>query len=109
MEKHETQRREANIRKLVSTARAIISNEIGMPVGCIRASKILYWLKGYDGPDYPIFELYLREVHELPIGHERLEWEPNKLKTKDAILEKYNAQYREKILDACQDIIKKYA
>ncbi len=109
MNEHEQKKKDTYLRKLVANARAVISHQIGMPLGCERASKILNWLRRYSGPSYPIFDEYMKEVGFLPTGTERLYWNAEKLREQDEQLEKVNAQFRESIIDACQDIVRRYA
>ena len=68
------QKRDSYFRKLVANARAIISYQIGLPLGCVKMSSILTWLE-YEGEklDVPVFREYLDNVRDLPTGSERLE------------------------------------
>ena len=99
---------ESYIRKLVANARAIISYQVGLPLGCIKMSGILTWLSRYEKLDYPIFRDYLRETLGLPLGTERLRWNRESLREYDERLVAINLAYREQIIDTCFEIIEKY-
>ena len=103
------QKRISDLRKLVANARAIISYQVGLPFGCVRMSRLIAWL-GYEGEklDFPIFEEYLNNVRDIPTGSERLECSRAALRRYDARLVPINLEYRERIIDACFDIIEQY-
>jgi Protein of unknown function (DUF2489) len=96
---------ESLIRKLVANSRAIISYQVGIPVGCVRMDKILYWLLPFEKLNYPIFREYIDAVRGLPLGHERLRWNRESLRKYDERLVAINLEYREKIIDTCFKII----
>ncbi len=104
-----TQKRDSDLRKLVANARAIISYQVGLPVGCVKMDHILLWLKN-EGEilDFPIFKQYLDQVRELPTGSERLECSRAALSRYDERLVPVNLEYRERIIDACFDIIERH-
>jgi hypothetical protein len=102
------EKHESLIQKLVANARAIITYQVGLPVGCLKMSKILTWLAPYEQLDYPVFRDYLQAAQELPLGTERLRWNRESLRRYDERLLKINLTYREQILDTCFDIIEKY-
>ena len=77
-------------KKLVSTARAIITYQVGLSVGCIRVDRTLSWLRQDIPLSYPVFDEYLRSVQELPISTERLEWNRDALRASDKKLEAAN-------------------
>ena len=104
------QKRDSYFRKLVANARAIISYQVGLPVGCAKMEKIFYWLKydGYEAAKYPIFKTYCDATRELVIGSERLNCSREALLRNDQRLVAINLKYREQILDACFEIIERY-
>ncbi|MGV7222691.1 MAG: DUF2489 domain-containing protein [Nitrospinales bacterium] len=108
MNEEEQQKKNNYITQLVTNARAVISNQIEIPRGCLKANKIIHWLRPLDGPSYPIFEEYMEATSDLPIGDERLHWNAERLKAQDIKLEKLNNKFRKKIMEACQDIIQQY-
>lgn len=103
------QKRDSLFRKLVANARAIISYQVGLPVGCVKMDRLIYWLEN-EGEDLasPVFRQYLDTVRELPTGSERLECSRAALRRYDERLIPINLEYRERIIDACFDIVERY-
>ena len=103
------QKRDSYFRKLVANARAIISYQVGLPLGCVKMNRLLTWL-GYEGEklDYPVFREYLDNVRDLPTGSERLECSRAALRRYDERLVPINLEYRERIIDSSFDIIERY-
>ena len=102
-------KREAAAKKVVSAARAIVAYQIGLPVGCQRMSRALFWLKPHEINLPTIFDDYLAETVGLPIGSERLEWDRNTLDHKDIALENINQRFRDRIFDTCWTLIDRFA
>lgn len=103
------QKRDSYYRKLVANARAIISYQVGLPLGCVKMYRLLTWL-GDEGEklDFPIFGEYLDKVREIPTGPERIGCSRAALRRYDERLVPINLEYRERIIDACFDIIEQY-
>ncbi len=102
-------RRDAAAKKVVSTARAIVTYQIGLPVGCQRMNRALTWLKLHEINLPSIFDEYLAETVGLPIGSERLEWDRKTLHQKDIALENINQRFRDRIFDTCWTLIDRFA
>lgn len=100
---------EGHLKKLVSSARALVTYQVGIPHGCKRLNGILSWLK-QDGVelDYPVFREYLKEVEALPAGSERLIWDREKLMELDQRLEAINRKYRDRIFAGAFEIIDQF-
>ena len=103
------ERHRSLIKKLVANARAIISYQIGLPVGCAKMSKIIYWLGPYEPLDFPVFKQYAAATLEIPTGSERLNCTRDALRRYDQKLVAINLEYREEVLDTCFDIIDRFA
>ena len=58
----------------MSAAKALLSLQVGISVGCVRIGKILHWLTLQDDEQYRIFNQFNRATAGLPIGNERLLW-----------------------------------
>ena len=98
----------ARKKQLVSAAKALLSLQVGIGVGCIRINKLLYWL-GLEGSEHgKIFKQFLDVTRDIPIGNERLHWLPQALLEQDAKLTKLEAKFRPAILSACVGIIASY-
>jgi hypothetical protein len=103
------QKRNSYLRRIVSNARAIISYQVGLPVGCLKMDRLLCWFE-IEGEklNFPVFGEYHENVREIPIASERLECSRAALRRYDERLVPINLEYRERILDACFDIIERY-
>ena len=96
------------LKKLTSAARAIVTYQVGLPVGCTQVRKVLFWLRPNMELSYPIFDEYLKSLDGLPISSERLKWSRNALREPDKKLEASNRKFRDAIFEACYDIIDSY-
>ena len=100
------QNRDSYLQKLVANARAIISYQVGLPVGCVKMSRLLTWLEnGGEKLDFPVFSEYLDEVWEIPTGSERLGCSREALRRYDERLVPINLEYRDRIIDTCFAIV----
>jgi len=72
--------------------------------------KIFSWLKyeGYEAAEYSIFKTYCDATRELLTGSERLNCSRDALRRNDRRLVAINLKYRERIIDACFEIIERY-
>jgi hypothetical protein len=95
-------------KQLVSAAKALLSLQVGIGVGCVRIGKTLYWLALQDDKRYHVFHQFLSATLGLPIGNERLLWAHPALLEHDAKLAKLEVEFRPKLLGACIDIIGTY-
>jgi len=93
------------MKQLVSSARAIVTYQVGLPLGCIRVSRILTLLRPHKELAYPVFDDYLKTVSELPISSERLLWSREALNEADKKLEAASSRFRDDIFGACYEII----
>jgi hypothetical protein len=96
-------------RKVLAVARTIVTYQIGLPMGCKRMERTLSALGVYETDLPTVFAEYLRAVHSLPIGAERLHWDREVLRRKDVELEATNEKFRDLIFDACWSIIDRFA
>jgi hypothetical protein len=101
---------EVYLERLVATARAIISNQIALPMGAVGLRKYLTMLQWLQDPRFlPVHE-YLGEVTAaaLPIGKERLLWQKAALKEKDLVLMKISNKYYERTMAVCWEVVEQY-
>ena len=96
------------LKRLVANARAIISYQVGLPLGCEKMRKILYWLEPYEVLEYPVFDRYTNATRALPTSSERLHCSREALRRYDEKLVPINLEYREEVLNACFDIIERF-
>lgn len=99
---------EARRQRLVSAAKALLSLQVGMGVGCIRVNKALLWLSLQDDLRYQVFWRFIAATRGLPLGNERLLWAHEALLDCDAKLATIEADFRPKVLRACINIIDAY-
>jgi len=103
------ERHRSLIKQLVANARAIISYQVGLPLGVVRMHKILTWLGPFEVLDFPVFERYRAATLDLPTSSERLQCSREALRRYDERLVAINLEYREEILDTCFEIIERFA
>jgi hypothetical protein len=101
--------RDSAAQKVVAVARSILAYQIGLPAGCVRMGRTLFWLAPYETDLPTIFDHYLKEVQGLPITSERLLWDRNILREKDTLLEAANQRFRDRVFDACWGLIDRFA
>lgn len=102
-------KRTSLLQQLVGAARAIVTYQIGLPLGCTRLDRIKHWLRLLEPLELPSVDQYLDAVRGLPIGNERLGWDRAALRAKDVELEAINSRFRDLVFEACYDIISRYA
>lgn len=103
--------RQNYLKKLVSNARAIISNQVALPLGIHKLLKIVYWINQVEPLpiDLTLVNEYYGQILNYPLGSDRLLWERMKLLQLDAELEEINRRYREDLLLKCFEIIDSYS
>lgn len=98
----------ARKKQLVSAAKALLSLQIGISIGCVRISKVLHWLALQNDEQYRVFHQFNRETLGLPIGNERLLWAHPALLELDVKLAKIEDDFRPELLRACIAIISQH-
>jgi hypothetical protein len=97
-----------NVKKLVSNAKAILTNQIALPLGVRKMNKIRYWInqsQSIRNIDFKIFDDFNNMIKGCPVGSERLLWAQDALKVQDKIVDNASAIYKEGILEKCFEII----
>lgn len=100
------------IRKLVANARAIITEEVGLSIGCSKMHKILNWLEPFEKvkvANIDIFERYDEETRFIPAGTARLNCSKKAFQKYDDALNSVNCKYRTKVSEVCFEIIDNYS
>ena len=100
--------RDSAVKKVVSAARAILADQIGLSAGCQRLNKALSWLAPYETNLPTVTNEYMKAVVGLPIGSERLCWDREALRQKDIVLESVNQNFRSRILETCWVLIDRF-
>ncbi len=87
----------------------MLSGQVGILVGTVRISKLLYWLGAEIGSDFPQFKFFMDQVPaSVPIANERLKWETEALLIADRHLADIELKFRGELMRACAQIIKTY-
>ena len=96
-----------NLNKLVSNAKAILTNQVGISLGVRKMNKIAYTLSSREKEllDLSVFQEFEKKIDGCPVGSERLLWDKEALKKQDIIVDKVIRIYRDKIIDKCFEII----
>lgn len=105
------QKLNTNLNKLVSNAKAILTNQIAIPLGIRKMNKLIFWISKcqYQSTvDMSIFEEFEKNINGCPVGSERLLWDKTALKLQDEIIDKALALYKNEIIDTCFEIIETY-
>jgi hypothetical protein len=106
-----TQKLDELIKKLVSNCKALLSNQIGFPLGMRKMDKIIGWINDVEplnNIDTTIFSEYNSRIANLGVGIERLLYSPEFLKKEEKILDNLGFEYKERIIDKCFEIIQKF-
>lgn len=108
MNEHLKLQKEKLIKRLVSNSKAILSNQIGLPLGVSKMGSIITWLNNIE----PIANISLEIVYQYNsctssyfLGPERLSCSKDFLIKQDQDLDKINSKYKEEIMAKCFEII----
>lgn len=99
------------LKKLVANARAIITEEVGLSIGCSKMNKTLNWLEPFEkavSDKINVFKNYDEESQFIPSGTARLYCSKEAFRKYDDALDLVNRKYRKEIIEACFEIIDKY-
>ncbi|WP_162051341.1 hypothetical protein [Pontibacter pamirensis] len=108
----EEKERQRFINKIVSNARAIISNQVAIPLGVYKMNQIISWLEPYrktDDVEVGIFRDYDLIIDDLPVGTERLQWNIEKLIEFENEFDETNKIFKADILRKCRQLIDAYS
>lgn len=93
---------------IVSTAHAILTNEIGIIEGARKLCDCRFRVKAEDDKDFLFFVGLESETDHLPIGKVQKYWKPTALKNKQEEIASVEKFYAEKAFTACNNLIVKY-
>lgn len=112
MNDSEKTNRNNQIKKLVSNARAIICNEIGLPMGSLKMERLIARINEID----PITEIHLdvfsnynNQTNEYPIGIDRLGYNVDYLLQLDIKLDDVTDYFKPNIIRKCFEIVNHFA
>lgn len=109
MNPHDDRQYAALLRDVVANARAVITYQVGLPLGSVRMSRLFIWLEPRRPFGCPVFADYLHAVRSLAIGQDRLEWNRQALFKQDRELEDINRAFRDPVHNACHDLLAQLA
>ena len=109
MHPEEVKSKEAQLSKLVSCCRSIITGEISFALGCQKLSKFQFWLEEYKNIEWPDLKTYSSLTDHIPLGSARLNCEINYLIEKENELQLHNSDFKGSVLIFCKHIISKHA
>ena len=103
------EQKEAQTRRLVSAARALLSLNVGLYVGARRIENVLTWLGADFQANHPVFSEFTNAVpRDIPVGTARLLWDPEAMLKTDVRLASVEERFRAKLLAECTKIIRAY-
>lgn len=95
--------------KLISTAKALLSLQVGLAVGASRVRNVLSWLGEDYRREHPIFEFFIANIPaDIPLGGARLLWRSEVMLETDDRLARIEAKFRRALLNECVRIIDRY-
>jgi hypothetical protein len=94
--------------KIVAAARGILSGELGIVAGARQLATLRFDVGTEDDSDFIFFVGVDSETDDLPLGDVRSRWNPDALKAKDAELAAYESKVRERALEICRRLLRKY-
>ena len=95
-------------KEIVSIAKGLLSGELGIVAGARQLATWRFHVGADNDPDFTFFVGVASETDDIPIGDVRTRWNPEALKAKDAELQNFEASVRDKALQACQRLIRRY-
>ncbi|AWI26828.1 hypothetical protein [Flavobacterium pallidum] len=104
-------RRNILIKKMRSNSIAIVTNQIDIYTGCtkmayfISAIERIYYLENID---LEVFEVFISAFNKYPIWDERNYYNKEYLAKLDVELNSIHDQYKQSILEKCNEIIEKF-
>lgn len=95
--------------QIVNVARRILNGSTGIVAGARELSRLRHPSHEKTDEDILVFVGIDSETDDLPLGDARRYWNAEALKKTDAELTEYEARVREQALQACRNLISRYA
>ncbi len=108
---HSLLQREKLIKKLVSNAKAILSNQIGLPLGVSKLEALITWIDNIEplpSIDLQILSEYNKLTANYFIGPDRLVCNKDYLIKQDKGLDKITMNYKDELILKCFEIIDRF-
>jgi len=98
--------------KVVSLAKAMLQNEVGIIEGARQMDQLRHSVGGDpdfgNDPDFEIFDVIACETEDLPLSKVRELWSADALLEKDKEIAKAEQLYKKSALDACRKLIERF-
>ncbi|AWA30979.1 hypothetical protein HYN48_13315 [Flavobacterium magnum] len=111
MNKFEELRRNRLIKKMRSNAIAIVTGQINIHSGCIKMRWFISDIERIsclENIDLKVFDNFYSAFSKYPIANERNYYNKQYLAKLDIELDSINDQYKQSVLEKCQEIIEKF-
>jgi len=95
-------------RRLIARANELIEGRVAVVESAREIRKYGFWFRASDDPDFLTFIAIDSETDHLPVGDVRQHWSKDALEKKDVEIQKAEATYRPRALDAARNLIRKY-
>src|ERR1700747_1951861 len=82
-------------RKIRARSRSLIEGRLRIVDAAIQLSKLGFWVRAQDDPDFTVFVAIGSECTHLPVGTVRSEWAADALREKDLELRALEDRWRE--------------
>ena len=96
-------------RKIRARSRDLLDGRLGVIEAARELSKLGFWLRAQNDPDFTTFVAIDSESDHLPVGGVRREWAPDALQRKDAEIRIVEERWRDEALNAARNLLEKYA
>jgi hypothetical protein len=93
---------------VVARARDLIEGRIGVIVCAREMSKLAFWLREQDDPNFVTFRAIDSESDTLPAGPEREFWSASALREEDEKIHAAESLWRASAMEAAQALLEKY-
>ncbi len=95
-------------RKVVARARDLSEGRIGVIVCACEMSKLAFWLRAEEDPDFKVFRAIESDSIDLPAGAERQHWSASALKRENQKIGEFESVWRRDALTAAAALERKY-
>lgn len=94
--------------RALTIARAIISGEMGIILGCRELLQYAFKAEWEEDDDLNTIKGIESETDEFPVDEDRKLWNENALKEKDKEIEQFENFYRELVISAVKNLVNRY-
>lgn len=109
--KFEEIKRRNQIKKMVSNARAILTNQIDFTEGCFKMKGFISnisFIKPIEEIDIGVFKQFYDKMSYYPVGNEKLNYNKEYLATLNVEIEEILQEFKPIIISKCSEIIETF-